>query len=375
MTPRERLVSALRRKGPDRVPTCARFTPAMMRTFNMEVGANIPDRHLGQFGVPSGFILETQPDFLTPDEYFDWELRHIAFRPPEAVGNFSRYHSELPPQAKINEWGIAYVPGTFHHYMHRIGPLRDMNRLDELRSFSFPDLMAKECHESLDGAVNQIHENGYAAAGFLQQTLFELAWEMRGLEKLLLDFLENKPYVEYLLDKITAIRCAMAARYAEAGVDLIRLGDDFGTQDSLMISPSMFRELFKPRLAAIISAARKKNPDVLIFFHSDGSIMPLVEDFIEMGVDILNPVQPECIDLVELKKRFGDCLSFWGGVGTQTTMPFGSPAEVKDTVKQVIGILGEGGGLVIAPTHALQPDVPWENVKAFFEAVDEFGWY
>jgi uroporphyrinogen decarboxylase len=270
---------------------------------------------------------------------------------------------------------VVFVPGEFHHYTRRIGPLRNMSNLGELKAFPFPNPMQNECHANLDEEVKLIHGKGLAASGFMQQTLFELAWEMRGLDGLLMDFMANKAFAEYLLDRITSIRCDMAARYAKAGVDILRLGDDFGTQHSLIMSPAMFREMLKPRLAAIIAAAKEQNPDILIFFHSDGSITPLIEDLIEIGVDVLNPVQPECIDLVDVKKKFGDRLSFWGGVGTQTTMPFGSPQEVKQAVKRVIEILGSGGGAVLAPTHALQPDVPWENVVAFFEAVDEFGWY
>lgn len=235
--------------------------------------------------------------------------------------------------------------------------------------------MNPQCHNQLDDWVRAIHEDGLAAAGFLQQTLFELAWEMRGMETLLMDLISNKPLAERLLDRITEIRCAMAGRLAMAGVDILRLGDDFGTQKSLMMSPATFREIMKPRLKKIIDAAREQRPDIIIFFHSDGSIMPLIPDFIDMGIDVLNPVQPECIDLPEVKRRFGDRLSFWGGVGIQTTMPFGTPDEVRDEVRQVIEILGEGGGLCIAPTHALQSDVPWENVVAFFEAVDRYGWY
>jgi uroporphyrinogen decarboxylase len=250
-----------------------------------------------------------------------------------------------------------------------------MNRVDELRAYPFPYLMQSECHDDLDRMVALIHEDGFAAAGFLQQTLFELAWEMRGMERLLMDFMINKPFARYLLDKITEIRCAMAARYAEAGVDIIRLGDDLGTQRSLIMSPELCKETIFPRLKSIINSARQVNPEVIIFFHSDGSIGPIIGEFIDIGVDVLNPLQPECLDVAAVKKEFGDRLSFWGGVGIQTTMPYGSPAEVKETVKKTIEIVGEGGGLLIAPSHALQPDVPWENVIAFFEAVDEFGWY
>jgi uroporphyrinogen decarboxylase len=223
--------------------------------------------------------------------------------------------------------------------------------------------------------VASLHQDGLAVAGFLQQTLFELAWEMRGMEELLVDFYLNKPFADCLLDKITEIRCKMAARYAEAGVDILRLGDDLGTQRALMISPKTWEEMLMSRLGRIIAAARKQNPGIIIFFHSDGFIEPIIEDLIEIGVDVLNPIQPECMDVAALKKKYGDRLSFWGGVGIQTTMPFGTPAEVKEVVKWTIETLGVDGGFLISPTHALQSDVPWENVVAFFEAVDQFGWY
>ena len=188
MTPRERVIRAVRRTGPDRVPTCARFTPPMMRFFNEKVDAGIPERHLGQFGIPSGFIHEVRPTFLTPDAYFDWDVRHVSFKAPRTTGDFSSYHSDLPPDTKVNEWGLALIPGPFLHYTKTIAPLKSLSTFDELRVFPFPDPMAPECHEELDQGVACIHEDGYAAAGFLQQTLFELAWEMRGMDTLLLDF-------------------------------------------------------------------------------------------------------------------------------------------------------------------------------------------
>jgi uroporphyrinogen decarboxylase len=375
MLPRERVIRALRRNGPDRVPACARFTPPMMRIFNEHVGAEIPERHMGPDGVPSGFIHEVRPSFLTPDEYFEWDVRHVSFSSPSPSKDLAAYHKNLPPGAPINEWGVAFVRSSSFHYTKRLPPLGGMKEVEELKDFPFPDPMQLCCHENLDEQVAAIQEDGFAAAGFLQQTLFELAWEMRGMDTLLMDFLMNVPFAEYLLERLTEIRCAMAARYADAGVDVLRLGDDLGTQRSLIMAPETFRSLLKPRLKRIIDAARARKPDILIFFHSDGSVMPLVEDMIEMGIDVLNPIQPECVDIAEIKSRFGDRLSFWGGVGIQTTMPFGTPQEVKDTVKRVIEVLGEGGGLFIAPSHALQPDVPWENVVAFFDAVDEYGWY
>jgi len=375
MTPRERVIRALKRRGPDKVPTCSRFTPWMMRTFNDRVGAGMPERYLSDNSIPSGFIHVVRPSFLTPDEYFGWEVRHVSFAPPQHVADFSHYLPELPSGSVISEWGVGYVPGFFHHYKRSVAPLRGMTEVDELKKYPFPDPMEPARHQGLEDMVARLHEDHLAAAGFLQQTLFELAWEMRGMEALLLDFCLNKPFATYLLDRLTEIRCQMAARYARAGVDILRLGDDLGTQEALMMSPETWQEMLMPRLRRIIAAAREQNSEIIIFFHSDGFVQPIIDDFIEIGIDVLNPIQPECMDLATLKREYGDRLSFWGGVGIQKTMPFGTPAEVKEVVKWTIETVGAGGGLLIAPTHTLLPDVPWENVIAFFEAIDEFGWY
>lgn len=135
----------------------------------------------------------------------------------------------------------------------------------------------------------------------------------------------------------------------------------------------MWRKWLKPRLARVIEQARRVKPDILIFYHSDGDCTAIIPELIEIGVDILNPVQPECMNPAELKKEYGDRLAFWGTIGTQTTMPFGTPDEVKAVVKERIETVGKGGGLLLAPTHILEPEVPWENVLAFFEAVEEYG--
>jgi hypothetical protein len=122
-----------------------------------------------------------------------------------------------------------------------------------------------------------------------------------------------------------------------------------------------------------LEALRAVNPDVLAFYHSDGVIYDIIPELIEIGVDVLNPIQPECVDPVLLKQQYGDKLSFWGTIGTQTTMPFGTPEEVRETVRHMIETVGKGGGLVIAPTHLLEPEVPWENIEALVKAVRDFG--
>jgi uroporphyrinogen decarboxylase len=125
----------------------------------------------------------------------------------------------------------------------------------------------------------------------------------------------------------------------------------------------------------VIQAAKEVKSDIIIFYHSDGNVWDAIPDLIDAGVEVLNPVQPECIDPASVKKEFGDQLSFFGTISLQKTMPFGTPDDVRKEVKLRMETIGWNGGLLLAPSHVLQPDTPWDNVVAFFEAVEEFGYY
>ena len=138
----------------------------------------------------------------------------------------------------------------------------------------------------------------------------------------------------------------------------------------MILSPEIWRRWLKPRLGRVIKAAKEVNPEVICYYHSDGYIEPVIPDLIETGVEILNPIQPECMDPLAIKQRFGEALTLWGTIGTQALMPFGTAREVADTVKSRIRELGCNGGLVIAPTHLLEPEVPWENILALVDAVE-----
>jgi uroporphyrinogen decarboxylase len=167
----------------------------------------------------------------------------------------------------------------------------------------------------------------------------------------------------------------MAVQSAQAGVDAIGTGDDVGTQRGMLMSPDTWRRWLKPRWAKVIAAAKAVKPDLLVTYHSDGDISTIIPELAEIGIDVLNPVQPECLDVAEVKRLYGDRLAFFGGMGIQTTMPFGTPEDVRAEVHRLIRILGAGGGFLIAPTHVLEPEVPWENIRAFFDAVEEYGTY
>ncbi|MBI4026308.1 MAG: hypothetical protein HY360_15090 [Verrucomicrobia bacterium] len=243
--------------------------------------------------------------------------------------------------------------------------------------FDYPlaDIEADYRYEQVDRQIREIQSRGLCATAWMACTVFEIAWYMRSMEMLLMDFVDNQEFAEALLDRITAKRETQARRYAELGADVVCLGDDVASQRGMLMSAAMWRRWLKPRLARVVAAAKAARPDVLVLYHSYGDVTSIILDLIEIGVDILNPVQPECMDPVAIKKKYGERLSFWGTIGTQTTMPFGTPEDVRREICARIETVGKGGGLLIAPTHVVEPEVPWENILAFAEAVKEFGRY
>ncbi|MEX1117810.1 MAG: uroporphyrinogen decarboxylase family protein [Terrimicrobiaceae bacterium] len=188
------------------------------------------------------------------------------------------------------------------------------------------------------------------------------------------DWAEENPITEWLLDYFTRRSIHECRAMVNAGCDVIRLGDDVGTQESLLISKEMWRQHLKPRLKKVVEAIREASGPrkVWVQYHSDGAVTPLIPELIEIGIDILNPVQPECMDLEAVAAGFQDKLILCGMIGTQTTMPFGSPDDVREAVARVRRLQTSGARVIVAPTHVLEPDVPMENIRAFVEAIRNF---
>jgi uroporphyrinogen decarboxylase len=351
MTGRERIYTAMSRQVPDRVPREAGFTSSLFERFKAETGIE------------------------NPAEYWHFDNAGVGFRPAKEKADFSEYHPEgIPEGAGVSDYGTVELPGDFYHFTKKQYPLDQETTLRDLEEYPWPDPTPAYRHEHLEAEVARLHEEGKYVSGFAGH-IWENAWQITSMPKLMLQFLEDPEQAAYLLDRITENNLFMARRFAQAGVDCVMTGDDVGMQDRLMMSPATWRQWLKPRWGKIYAAVKEINPDCQIWYHSDGMIEPIIPELIEMGLDILNPVQPECMDQAKLKAQYGDRLAFWGCVGTQTTMPFGTPEEVKATIKRLIETVGKGGGLLLAPTHVLEPDVPTENILAFFEAVDEYGVY
>jgi uroporphyrinogen decarboxylase len=358
MNSRERVIAAMRRREPDRVPFdfAHGFTPQQIDNLERRTGTR------------------------DPNAYFETDTRTVGIGPTRHKADFSRYHPNLPERAYLDEWGIGHLPtesGAAEH-RHLTGFLYSMQCLETVRDaeeYPLPDIDAEYRYEHLPEQIECLHAQGLAVTASVECTVFEMAWYLRSMERLFVDFVENPAFAETLLDRITEKRETQARRLAELGVDIIRFGDDIASQRGMLMSVPTWRRWLKPRLARAIAAAKQGNSDVLIFYHSDGNPSAVIPDVIEIGVDILNPVQPECMDPALLKAQHGDRLSFWGAIGTQSTFPFGTPDDVRREVRHRIETVGRGGGLLLGPTHMVEPEVPWENIVAFVETVKEFGRY
>lgn len=202
----------------------------------------------------------------------------------------------------------------------------------------------------------------------MSQTIWETAWAIRSMEDLMVDMVCGDERATILLDRVTDVSVERARTFARAGCDIIHLGDDIGMQSGPMMSVELWRSWLKPRLARVIDGIREVSRTAIVFYHSCGFIEPFIDDLVEIGVQVLNPVQPESMSFEEIQARFGSVLSFWGTIGTQTTMPFGTPDDVREAVHRNVALCRECGGLVIGPTHVVEPEVPWENIVAAREA-------
>jgi uroporphyrinogen decarboxylase len=352
MTHRERILTVLSRQPADRVPLdLGGFNREAARLFVEKTGSH---NHWEYFGVEA-----------------DW--RGVGFAASKEKIDHRPFHSNLPEDMPLNEWGTGFIQGSNPAYDHFVAPLTAAKSVQEIQAYPLYDVTPAYRHEHLESTVKSIHDAGYAAFAGMACTIFEVAWQIRGYNELLMDFYDNPDMAECLLDRITTLRCFMAKRYAEAGTDILGLGDDVGMEHKLMISPSIWYKWLGSRLAQVIKSAREVKPDIIIHYHSDGYIEPIIPQLIEIGLNVLNPVQPECMNPARLKKLYGAHLAFWGTIGIQHTMPFGAPDDVRKEVKERIATVGKNGGLVIAPTHVLAPEVPLENIAALVEATKEYG--
>jgi uroporphyrinogen decarboxylase len=287
--------------------------------------------------------------------------------------DFSRYweNEKLPEGTTINGDGVAMVPSGFYHFWGYISPLRNAKDISEIENFPMIDYHGAD-DSDLKRQVGEAHKAGKVMKAWVGH-MYETAWQIRGYEEFLMDMIEQPAWAQCLLDRIYEQNMIKAKAYAKAGVDWIATGDDVANQKAMMFAPAQWRQMMLSRWKNVWRTIKDTNPQSQIWYHSDGNIMDIIPDLLDAGVDILNPVQPECMDIGEVHRRFGQRATLDGCIGTQSTMPWGKPEDVRKCVKELIENYGRKGGLILSPTHVLEPEVPIANIDAFFQACREFG--
>jgi uroporphyrinogen decarboxylase len=383
MYSRQRLLTTLNHQEPDRIPFDLGSTQVTgihviaYRRLRQAMGLPPVEVKLcdavQQLALPDDDIVErfgVDVRGLFPLNSHNWNVRE------EDAGEFWVYH---------DEWGITHrrpKPDGLYYSIVQV-PLPGPGLTGQkIRDHDWPDMADPRRVAGLRHRAERLQASGYGVvlkspfAG-----IFEMAQRIVGMENCLVMMAADQMLAGALFDKLLALKLSfweMALPKLADVVDVVAEFDDYGTQTSQLISPRMFRDQIKPRLKILFECIRELAPQAKRFFHSCGNVRPLIPDFIEAGVEILNPVHTRAAGMepTGLKRDFGDVIAFWGGgVDTQGVLPGGTPQQVRDDVRRNVEALAPGGGYVFCPVHNIQADVPPQNIMAMWETLQECGVY
>jgi len=375
MTHRERVLTALKHAEPDRVPLDLGSTGATTITVKAH------ERLRAHLGLP----VETPPvlwsvrsSTVIPDEAilrrFDVDARPVLLGTPRG-----RPDRKLSDDSFLDEWGVTWTRHGGSHFINSDGPFCRLAEptLQDIEQYAWPEPLDPGRFQGLRERARKLHEEtDYAVVLNLSNGPVHQCQYLRGYGAWLDDLLLHPVFAEALMDGVVDILVQIANRaLEEAGpyVDLVTFGDDIATQNATLFRPALYRKMIKPRHRALADAIHRHGKPLL--FHSCGSVYALVRDLIEVGVDVLNPVQVSAVDMASdrLKREYGNELAFWGAVDTHRVLPRGTPAEVSEEVKRRVDDLHGKGGYILCAVHNIQPEVPPENVVAMYETALEHG--
>ncbi len=365
MNSKERVLSAVNHREPDRVPSDYWGTPEVTNELIKHLKVSNSRELLNSLNV---------------------DIRYV--KPSCKKGEFEEQpdgslHKARKDGKYIDIWGVVrrkILWGKGSYLEVEESPLGRAETVKEIESYSFPDpddfdyqSVGSESGEHKDYAVICTGDRLTTRA-----SVFKLAMYLRGMDKLLMDLSLNPKLAEALVNKLLEFHIEHNRRIFEAAgkeIDIFMIGDDFGAQNGPLISLQMFRQFFKPALQELIQLARKY--DLKVMLHSCGGIRSFIPDLIALGLDILNPIQSQArgMDPQELKGEFGKDLCFHGSLDVQERLPSASIEQVEGEVKSCIKALGANGGFILAPTHNFQLDIPLENISVLYRAVSKYGKY
>jgi uroporphyrinogen decarboxylase len=307
---------------------------------------------------------------------FDVDFRGVFLGEPERTADL-----ELGEGRYKDMWGVVRrKPPSSLYYDLEESPLAGEIAIRDIVRYPWPDPddpgMTRGLRDRIDGIRN---DTDYAIVLNLPSAFVHASQYLRGFEDWFDDCINDHKRLEALFDAILEVNmaiCERALRLVGDRVDVVFTADDLGTQGGPQVSPELFRKLFKPRLKRYLTLIHDLSP-AKILFHTCGSVWLLLDDLVDAGIDILNPIQVTAaqMDTPKLKERYGNLLSFWGAIDTQQVLPRGSTDDVKAELRRRIDDLGHQGGYVVAAVHNIQPDVPPENTVAMYDFAREYGRY
>ncbi|GAK55110.1 hypothetical protein BACCOPRO_03195 [Candidatus Vecturithrix granuli] len=363
LSPKERVLHTINFQEPDRVPIFITITPQVAEKLSQFLG-------ISDYTHPDSPLAENRISYTELLVHLGNDIVGIAACAPTAGPT-----REIEKDILINEWQIKFRKTDLYAEMIE-HPLAHAETVADIEAFEFPDPLAEG---RFDHAKSMAAKYGkqYAICGDAETTILEVSWYLVGMEKFFMDLAMQKDYVFALMDRVMAYSLGVAKELIKIGADIIWLGDDVGTQQGMMISPKMWRDVFKERMRYVIKELKHLNPEIKIAYHCCGSYFPIIGDLIEIGVDILNALQPTAVnmDLKTIKDTFGSRASLFGGMDTQGAIPFGSLADVEQEVQRVITAAAHGGGYILAGAHNIQPDTSVEKVVKLFEFAKKYGTY
>jgi uroporphyrinogen decarboxylase len=375
MTSRERVLTTIDHQEPDRVPTAIWGGPygmvdevyfRLLERFGL--GEPVPQFRTGHTIT---YLDDRVLDRLETDTRYVW---------PGLMPSSPQQETD-DPDVFLDGFGQPWKRALPYYYP-TAGVLTESSIDDVERVVRWPDTADPKWTAGMRERALTLRETTECFLIARQPTShgpFQLACDLRSTDRLLMDLALDPEFVEALLARVSESLEGLVRGVVEAVgdvVDLIELpGDDYASNVSTIVSPAMFRQYFKPILARLVAIVKGYRTDLKVMFHSDGMIEPLLDDLIEIGVDVVHPLEPvEAMDLDQIKRDYGDKLAFLGGIDISHAMP-GSEADVVEEVRRRIGQLGPGGGYILAPSNHIQADVPPENVVTLFRAAREFGVY
>jgi len=321
------------------VGAIAGFSPPVARTFRRITGAD------------------------DPAEYFDADVRRFSLRSRFGGDDPAAWHESVAPGTTFDEWGIGHRAADVEGAVDKtFAPLAGARSVADVEALPLPIIDA----DADTSAVAAHHAAGYPVFGYAG-SIYEWSWWIRGMENFLVDLVSRPDVAEALIRKVEAHTTRLALATARAGVDVLCVYDDAGMQQGMQIAPNLWRQYVKPAWKRVIDAVRAEAGSVKFFLHCCGKIDAIVPDIVELGFDVLHPVQPECMDFEDTYRRYGRQILLAATISSQKVFPFGAAEDVRREVRRLAAIAASDCRCILMPSNVIQPETPWPNVVGFAE--------